>query len=740
MAPENHSDFNPDEPNWRRRIEQCYPPGLVNGIKVFIWVGAVFLGVGVFGYGVCAVRPQSDFIQLAIGILSVTLLLGYFALLVRFGGDELLPYDFIVLGSALAVTSMLVRGFGGPPLFVDIGNASEEVRACRVQMTQTWFGDLGLVWSAFAFLVGLAQWYIEYKRREQNLIWQERLRKIEDRGVSQPIQIIDHWLDLKKEIESQDHIVDKKTKFLHNQLLKQHKDQWILVVLTQIDILAREFLWAEGLEKYRVQIMERIDILLELEKASRDKDRDDQEVCCKWKTIKALWETRDGRADSLGTDERLNAILWLWQEYDVLVREWAVALIELGLDQQVEEKKQEWKEQILKVATYRRLLRHPRLRERDEFSDVVKEPLYDFSLPGASRVEPVDDDQVLAWLGSPSNPFAVACAEWEPYLPKVYYKRPRIMQLMEGKRMGWIQGGPGSGRTSLAYYTFHLLKENQLEKKALPLYLALEAAPSQLTRFSILEQLLYVLVDTWGAILDPERESPKYFNGPTAFLDLPYEAQHVVAQLLFWRFGDLAAIYAWLASLGIDLERTKTGRSLRARLEAFPLALSGNQPPFSWMLRLASARPVGLNATHVMIEWDEPMPSLVLQEMLPLAKALQKESVYLKFIAPQPPSFCCPQGELVWNREDLNGLLDNRLDYLRNELTLTEEARTLLLDFALVQDAPPRALIQAVRLALQHHVALSPQDAMPPDIVEKQLTKADICAAIRKMESTYDWC
>ena len=491
-----------------------------------------------------------------------------------------------------------------------------------------------------------------------------------------------------------------------------------------------------------------------LERENSPKDRDEQEIDREWETLESLQETggervdtsEEGRDEEKETDGRLEAILWLWKEYDVLAREWAVALMELWLDQQDEQKKKALKERKWgEGEVYRRLFRHPKLRERDEFASIVAKPMYDLPSPAASMVEPVDDGQVLAWLGS--NPFAVVCAEWEPDLPKVYYEMPRIMQLMEGKRMGWIQGGPGSGRTSLAYYTFHLLKENQLEKKALPLYLALEAAPSQLTRFSILEQLLYALVDTWGAILDPERESTKYFNGPTAFLDLPYEAQHVVAQLLFWRFGDLAAIYAWLASLGIDLERAKTGRSLRARLEAFSLALSGKQPPFSWMLHLASARPFGLNATYVMVEWDEPMPSPVIQEMLPLAKALQKESVYLKFIAPQPPSFCCPQGELVWNREDLNGLLDHRLDYLRkeseekgNELTLTEEARTLLLDFAWVHTEPPRALIQAVRLALQHHVALSPQDAMPPDIVEKQLTKADICAAIRKMESTYDWC
>lgn len=389
------------------------------------------------------------------------------------------------------------------------------------------------------------------------------------------------------------------------------------------------------------------------------------------------------------------------------------------------------KNALLGTSDRRRLLRHPKIKELLELSSPLS---YDLSLLWPAKATP-PQDEVGAWLGTEYNPFALARAEWEPRLPNIYFELPRIMELMQAPHMAWIYGAPGSGRTVLAFYT---LLQMHRQNETLPLYLTLDA-PAQFSEMYVLEKLLHTLVNAWENVLNPELEKGAYFNGPVAFLDLPYHQQKLVTQLLLWEFGDLSGIYTWLRSLGVNLKSDKAGQVLKSRLDTF--ARIGLSPQMSrpWLLRLIAARPAGLHATYIMVEWEGATSALAAHTLLRLAEALQKESVYLKILALKPPPRSCPQGALSWDRDALAKLLAKRLT--EHGLSITEDCEKLLLDFTVANGALPRIMIGVINQALRQNLQRDSQsDILSPDIdngPSKELTLRDICDAIHRAQPTY---
>ncbi len=689
MASDDRSNHNRDEQNWGEAIGERYLSGLVNGIKVFIWVGAVFLGVGVFGYGVCAVRPQSDLIQLVIGILAVTLLLGYFALLMQIGNADLMPYNFVVLGSALAVTSMLVRGFGGPPLFVDIGNASEEVRACRVQMTQTWFGDLGLVWAVASFLVGGAWRYFEEKKQRRYAEIKEQMSRIEQTSLSRPLFAATEWALFTGKLTSEE---QKMFMGIIERVRERYFENWTHAILSRID-----WLLFSGASLDEGEIQTFVDLLISINTpASMGAQMYEAQVDAAgneasraqghWVKIKTLmnWHKLEGdhRGSRLEESRKsrekvlegvLDSVLWMWREYDVLAREWVVALIEKWLTDFPEER-EETKDAISDLHHTRRLTRHTQIRAL--FPDLYISPTYDFQSPWPVQPPNCLSRNVQRWLEERwlegrrkrrkrKNPFGMARAEWEEVTTDdVYYPdNGRLIERMMEDAMLWIVAPPGSGRTKLAQIAYSHL--TQSEKTVVPIYMMLDISEEAAISRYLLEQLLHHLVVMWGGILlqriEKKTTQNKHpFNGPIAFLDLDYHEQRKVAQLFFWEMGSLEAIWTWLTALGVDLAGTIERKALKARLEFLLRDPPPQTLPESWMMDLASARPVGLSSTFVLLELNNTISQDQALRVMSAAERLQQEKIYLKIIASQQSPAVCLQTQLFWTEKDLRAMLDKR--------------------------------------------------------------------------------
>jgi len=710
------------------------------GKQVFLagaWVALVLGLAWAFGYGMCYLAGRGDYLKFAGGAMGIIIVVFLFALIIKRTDKAQLSRNFFVLGATLMALSVLVQSVSGQPIFWNwgVGNVDSEILACRKRVMNILFGDLGFVWGIATALFGVAWRYIEDRRAE----WRQRIRSRIDRleNTDDEIRKAREWIILREELQENAIGVDNETlQRLQKDLddvRNHHREKWRVAILGQLD-----WRFFRGASLNDGDILEFIDLLSAIHEF--DNETNDFK---RWSEIKELSSVLGELDEKHDPDNRkellsklqiqnLDIILELWSHYDVLVREWVTVLIEQWIKRlPYEKEKNNVKDKIQDLRHPRRLTRHQKIRAL--FPSLAVTPTYRFYSPWLTSNAPTLKSDIGKWLGKRKNPFGMARAEWETNINKLYYPKPDVQDLMKDHALAWIVAPSGSGRTALARNSYTELSKPW--SGVFPLYMSLSISHQVNVRQLLLEQLLHNLVNAWGGILqryDPiameetneDANAPKpHDNGPIAFLDLDYHEQRKVAQLLFWEMGSLDVLWAWLASLRLDLTQSKEGKALKARLQfllRFPPPL---QLPEAWMMELASARPVGLEITYVMIELDNNLTETQSKIVAELASDLQKHQVYWKLIASLPSPSAYPSARLSWSKSELVEMLETR----DRSQVLQTEAKELLAQFIYeYADGLPREMMQLGNVALALRAkkgALSPAS-------EGVLTKKDIEDAI----------
>ncbi len=696
-----------------------------------VWV-AVVLGLAwAFSYGMCYLAGRDDLLKLIGGVAGGIVFIFLLVVVIKFTDIRRLPRYFFVLGVSLIALTLLARSIPDEPIFQTWGlggirnEAGEKIIECRGNMMNTWFGDLGFVGGLGAAMFGAAWqlWEQQKKEREKREQTRGEIKKLGISIAQEPnqIQAAQKWSVLKKVSEKR---ADNETiRILHDELdiiRRQHLGAWTQAILVDIDWRFFRGVKLEG-------VPELIELLIVLheqynEESKIEKKKDGHQSL--WKNIKELVQLIDPFTETTpqpnaynenpveSQEQYLDTVFRIWEEYDIMVREWVVALISgwikaLPDERQKEEFQKKVESRIGNIYNNRRLVRHPKMQALLSDRHLAVKPTYQLRSPwfesttypeGKGDKIQLDDRKVI-------NPFGKARAEWEADISRFYYRKPEVMELMDASSMAWIIAPSGSGRTALARYTYHNLEKPM--SGVFPLYMSLHISQQTSIRRFLLEQLLHKLVDAWGSVFrqtdarnpDGANGSSTPFNGPIAFLDLDYHEQLKVAQLLFWEMGSLEAIWAWLISLRLGLVQSKEGRTLKARLEFLLQHPPPQRLPEGWMLNLVSARPSGLVSTYTMLELDDIDTKTHSLGVAKLASDLQRQRIYLKIITAQSSPKVYPNERLTWTRNDLYAMLSQR-DH--DDRILTNGAKTALSDFVYKEaNGLPREMMRLGNMALK---------------------------------------
>ena len=692
-------------------------------IPSLVWVGAVLITIWIYGYIVCNFSGiAEEAVKILLTSLITLGFISILILIVWKSDPERRPSRFIVLGIVVTAIAMLVQSFSGELICSHclLWGDPDAAVSCRVRVMEFWFGNKGFIWGIATALFGAAwNFWEQYKRdQEEQQRFLERIRQFSLSSDQDPaqIQLVREWEQLRRKLcderirsEITQGLVDEL-----NRIRERNSEKWTHVILSWIDwrlfrkvnleddkAQVREDDETQEREDdetqtFKKEFQELLDLLISIDKpvskdarcnqTQTDGTRDKNNI--HWSTIKEfIKECESGtercksqpkKSGDLSTEEiakLLQAIFGIWEKYDVLVRELIAFLIKKWIitysnregDPNPEKIRNLIKKNIYGLRHKRRFIRHKQIQLL--FPKLYAE-LYP-PLPGSSKYvflppwpqnfpDPLSEN-VQHWLEERRNPFGMARAEWEKLTTDdVHFPGNwRLIKRMTEDTMIWIAAPAGSGRTTLARIAY-----SQLQKTVFPIYMMLDIPEEASISRYFLEQLLHHLVEMWGGIImqqiDQNMQQQYPFNGPTAFLDLNYQEQRKVAQLFFWEMGSLEAIWAWLTALGVDLTGTIEGKALKARVEFFLEAPPPQTLPESWMIDLASARPVDLSSTLVLLELNNAISQDQALRVITLAARLQQEKVYLKIIASLQPPAVCPLEQLSWTQQDLRKMLDNR--------------------------------------------------------------------------------
>ncbi len=673
----------------------------------------------------------------------------------------------------------------------------KDIITCRTNVVEVWFSNMGFIWGIATTLFGVAWRYFDEQRKEkkrreeqekkereerlrleewryrkrEHLEWRrqksraklekkrewnstlsQQLAQINAETKQSPLHAAKLWIDICSRVKKKKKDLDDRNRGELTRTYNLNREKWVHAILMDIDWILIRDRRPNHLKLNSKEVRENIALLFDVaemdcntvngQDEKEDKNQDFEERS-RWKFLLKLgWQYMDaeekhtkkeGNEDSSWENVR-KEIFWLWDTYDILAREWVIALIKgwIGAHSH-QERKDELEKELRNLRNSRRLGRHSGLR--NEFPDLalplwyrITSPWEDFRL---QKTNPNVDD----WLGKKRNPFGMARAEWEPGLTKVFYDFPEVQALMEGRHMAWIWAPAGSGRTALARATYDRLIQ---KPQQFPLYLELNQPLPDPVPAHILDRLLAQLTSAWGAVLQKQdspdsQEAP--FNGPVAFLDLAGDEQRRAAYLFLWRFGSLKGVLFWLESLNIDWRHDKQGKALKTRLAYFLKEAPDRKIlEEEYKITMAASRPVGLQATYVMIECHGEMPEHQARTLLRLAESLQAQNVYLKILAPAPPPEPCPEARLKWTEKSLHALLEKQ----DTDRMLDDGARKALIWFTCAQNnGSPRELMRLGNLALRLRAEREESgEYSPPPDAEGVLTKEDIEFAIERWQAS----
>lgn len=418
-----------------------------------------------------------------------------------------------------------------------------------------------------------------------------------------------------------------------------------------------------------------------------------------WSKINRIYAKNINNSEDINIEEILKEINKIWDLFDIEARELIACLLDLIIDAKNKEAVAQF---LAETKKRRRLGLHPLIKKHFPGVYVLPEYRWPFFLVLPPPLPP----DIKQWLrdgpGLETSPFYPGIAEFEQSIRQRYH-RPANVDFLRDQTSLWIRSARGAGRTALARYLCEDAIENG-KSAAVHLSWAQPDCYSGKGEWDMIETIAEAMAQMWVRLLR---------HNPEAFLDLPSAQQRGVALLLRHAIGAIDEIGLAVGSeggaideigLAVGAERgTRQKQLLWARLRMFLDEMPVSPPATAASYKeMCALRPAGLQATYVIIEFQEPVPENCARALIHLAMEMCLRQVFMKIIALQAPAATIPSWELQWTPAELEKMLRKGAENLFHP--------DLLQFLTHSADGSPRKLMELGQLALSQHIRREPEN------------------------------